>query len=64
MYAVVIGGALVLSALGLADELFNLRSERILAATFYCIGSGLGHLRRRAGAAFDLSSQSGAETAP
>ena len=37
MYAVVIGGALVLSALGLADELFNLRSERILAATFYSL---------------------------
>ena len=37
MYAVVVGGALVLSALGLADELFNLRSERILAATFYAL---------------------------
>ena len=35
MYAIVVGGALVLSALGLADELFNLRSERILAATVY-----------------------------
>ena len=37
MYAVVVGGALVLSVLGLADELFNLRSERILAATFYAL---------------------------
>ena len=37
MYAAVVVGALVLSALGLADELFNLRSERILAATFYAL---------------------------
>ena len=35
MYAVVIGGALVLSALGLADELFSLRTERVLAVTAY-----------------------------
>ena len=37
MYAVVIGGALVLSVLGLADELFSLRSERILAVTLYAL---------------------------
>ena len=37
MYAAVVVGALVFSALGLADELFNLRSERILAATFYAL---------------------------
>jgi hypothetical protein len=37
MYAAVVFGALVLSALGLADELFNLRSERILAATVYAL---------------------------
>ena len=37
MYGIVIVGALVFSALGLADELFNLRSERILAATFYAL---------------------------
>ena len=37
MHAVVIAGALVLSALGLADELFNLRSERVLAVAVYAI---------------------------
>ncbi len=37
MYGIVIVSALVFSALGLADELFNLRSERILAATFYAL---------------------------
>ena len=37
MHAVVIAGALVLSVLGLADELFNLRSERVLAATVYAL---------------------------
>lgn len=37
MYAVVVGGALVLSALGLADELIGLRSERILAVTLYAL---------------------------
>ena len=37
MYAVVVGGALVLSVLGLADELFSLRSERILAVTLYAL---------------------------
>ena len=37
MYAVVVGGALVLSVLGLADELFSLRSERILAVTIYAL---------------------------
>ena len=37
MHAVVIVGALVLSALGLADELFNVRSERVLAATIYAL---------------------------
>ena len=37
MHAVVIAGAFVLSALGLADELFNLRSERVLAATVYAL---------------------------
>ena len=39
MYAVVIASAFVLSALGLADELFNLRSERVLAATVYALAA-------------------------
>ncbi|MEO8187825.1 MAG: hypothetical protein ABI580_10730 [Burkholderiaceae bacterium] len=37
MYAVVVGGAFVLSALGLADELLSLRSERIFAVTLYAL---------------------------
>ena len=37
MHAVVIAGALVLSVLGLADELFSLRSERVLAAVVYTL---------------------------
>ena len=37
LHAVVIAGALILSTLGLADELFNLRSERVLAVTAYAL---------------------------
>lgn len=37
MHAVVIAGALVLSVFGLADELFSVRSERVLAATVYAV---------------------------
>lgn len=37
LHAVVIAGALILSALGLADELFSLRSERVLAVTAYAL---------------------------
>ena len=38
MHAVVIGAALVLSVLGLADELYSLRSERVLALAAYTLG--------------------------
>ena len=37
LHAVVIAGALILSTLGMADELFNLRSERVLAVTAYAL---------------------------
>ena len=37
LHAVVIGAALVLSVLGLADELFSLRTERVFAVAAYSI---------------------------
>lgn len=38
MHAVVIGGALVLTTLGVSDELFGFGSEEVLAVTTYAIG--------------------------
>ena len=37
LHAVVIGGALMLSLLGLADELFSLRTERVFALAAYSV---------------------------
>ena len=37
LHAVVIGGALVLSLLGLADELFSLRTEHVFALAVYSL---------------------------
>ena len=64
LHAVVIAGALILSTLGLADELFSVRSERVLAVTAYALAVACSDLRIGAGTAFVGSGQSGAKTPP
>ncbi len=64
LHAVVIAGAFVLQPLGLADELFNLRSERVLALAAYALAVASITYAAVLAQPSTRSGQSGAEAAP